>query len=147
MDTDMGELMDAAIAAVEIKPAPTDDPSWQYANDMFVTAIEGGINYWSGCRTYHWDREEFYAVIVDHEDEDDNGNRPVYTIDREVIERGMALFVAGFRYDGDKEDTPLRHGMDYVRESILTKGEDGDFDAGDADNVVQLGLFGKVVYG
>jgi hypothetical protein len=138
MDTDMGELMDAAIAAVEIKPAPIDDPVWQYANDMFTTAMEGGIGYWSECSEYRWDREEFYAVIVDICDEDDNGKRPVYTIDREVIERGMKMLVEG------------GHNVyvaDYVIESILSLGEDGDYDAGDADNVVQLGLFGKVVYG
>jgi hypothetical protein len=135
--TDMGELMDAALA---VKPAPTDDRLWDHANVWFTTALEGGINYWAIVDVYHWDQENFHAVIRDTVDEDKQ-----HTIDRAVIERGLGLYYGGYLVDGygDKK----HHVSADVREFIDSCGDDGDMDAGDADTVVQLGLFGKVVYG
>jgi hypothetical protein len=114
------------------------DRPWDHANTWFSTALEGGINYWSVCHEYHWDREDFFATITDNEG-------TIHRIDREVIERGLGLYYGGYLVDGygDKK----HHVSADVREFIDSCGDDGDMDAGDADNVVQLGLFGKVVYG
>ena len=119
---------------------------------IFTTALEGGIGYWSTCDEYHWrlpvrnaspppsldeDWHGFYASIDD--DEDDGRH---YRIDREVMERGYALAtdpVAGWRRLCWSTEPPPA----IVREHL----DDWDYDACDADMIVQLGLFGDVKYG
>jgi hypothetical protein len=127
----------------------------QFLADIFTTALEGGISYWSSCSTYHWskgdgssDLDGFYAAITDEEDGTD------YRIDRQVIQRGVGLFV---RYcngeinsnggPGDGQRLPSDHYWRQFLAANRTNGDDGDYDADVADNIVQFGLFGKVVYG
>lgn len=106
--------------------------------DLFTTALEGGIGYWSVCSAYHWsnqgtdDFKGFYAVVKDDEAE--------RMIDRAVIAKGYRLAVSADwrdRLRWSSEKPPL----------VVTEDTDWDYDAGDADIIVQLGLFGKVVYG
>lgn len=115
----------------------------QLFHGLFTTALEGGIGYWSECEDYRWsigdgeteDYQNFLAVIMDTVDEEEHG----YFIDRRVIARGYKLAATEFR---DKiawstEPPPL----------VITDDTDWDYDSGDADCIVQLGLFGKVIYG
>lgn len=113
---------------------------------LFTTAIEGGINYWAEVDRYHWDSTPddktstddlhgFYAQIIESEE------GVVHRVDRAVMSKGYALAVGGHR---DKiawstEPPPL-----VVTEQSY---DDWDYDAGDADCILQLGLFGDVKYG
>jgi len=116
--------------------------------DIFTTALEGGIGYWSAAEEYHWrldvpdetpfdesqDLDGFYAVIEDLED------GKVYRIDADVIRMGI-----GYIADG------IAQVRSDIRATVLlldrTNGEEGDYDAETADCIVQAGLFGEVVYG
>ncbi len=104
--------------------------------DVFTTALEGGIGYWSEAETYHWSDEDpasFYSDIVDVEDD-----YAEYHIDIHTIRRGIAYLL---------EHLPA---SDYQRLAVLgiaQEWEDVDFDADTADFIVQAGLFGEVVYG
>ena len=110
--------------------------------DLFNTALEGGIGYWSVCNRYHWcvdgnpeveDVKGFNAEIVEHED------AKVHVIDREVMARGYRLAT-----------TDWKHRIAWSSSEpklVVGPNTDWDFDAGDADAIVQLGLFGEVVYG
>lgn len=127
------------------KPSALD----QLLLDLFTTALEGGINYWSHCSSYHWshsgddltlghgleDYKGFYAIII--EDEDDTEHR----IDRSIVARGYRLAT----------DTPMRSSIAWSSGEkpplVVGPDTDWDFDADDADCIVQLGLFGEVVYG
>ena len=110
--------------------------------DIFTTALEGGINYWAECSEYHWligngtveDYEGFFAIVNDVED----GEAKQYRIDRSVISKGYALAT------GPKGKERL--GWSTERPPLIPS-EDWDYDAGDADIIVQLGLFGEVWYG
>ncbi|MES2155987.1 MAG: hypothetical protein V4510_12710 [bacterium] len=110
-----------------------------FLQDLFTTALEGGIGYWSQAETYHWSDEDptsFYADIIDNEDDNES-----YHIDRAVIVRGLALCLEGCKYGPEgrpRADLML---------AAATNGEDGDYDSDVADCVVQAGLFGEVVYG
>lgn len=110
---------------------------------IFTTALEGGVQYWARVEKYHlWDEslpghvedwDGFYAEI---EDDDDVSFR----VDRSVIARGYGLAVSSWRerIAWSSERPPI---------VISDHLEDWDYDAGDADVIVQLGLFGDVVYG
>ncbi|ASR77188.1 hypothetical protein KIV66_gp81 [Mycobacterium phage MyraDee] len=138
----------------------------QFLFDVFVTALEGGIGYWSVASEYHiWkpgpghveDIEGFFAVVSDAEADDDEGDFHDLRIDANVIARGIGLFE---RYALGKIDSlgteVAEHAIEpvgenhYWRQFLLanrTNGDDGDYDADVADIIVQFGLFGEAVYG
>ena len=71
------------------------------------------------------------------------------TVDLKVMERGMNLFVDKVIEATKSEDPNAPFSRKYLRQAVtqwLSNGEDGDSDADVADLVVQLGLFGEVVY-
>jgi hypothetical protein len=118
----------------------------QTLHDIFVTAIEGGINYW--CRTveYLWANEDgtedldgFYAVIWDHEDGVER------LINADTIRLGLARCAAGHSSVGElTKSTAL---LLLVGDTYRGMGIDVDYDAWIADAIVQMALFGEVVYG
>lgn len=129
---------------------------WRYAEsmskhydqlllDVFTTALEGGIGYWSECTRYHWlngdtpDVQGFHAHIHDTGDDELQPEGTFYNIDRTVIDRGYRL------------GCQRRNDFFWQCETIIDPravDEDGwDHDAWDADMIVQLGLFGEIVYG
>lgn len=137
----------------------TVKPLDQLIYDLFVTACEGGINYWAVLHAYRHsvngaeDHIGFHAWIGDHADEAFGDTKltdgvqyrgPLVRIDRAVIARGLAL------YQARRLDPPYDH-LDWssVPAVLITAEQidNWDFDAGDADNVVQLGLFGTAVFG
>ena len=135
----------------ETKTVSTRD---QLLFHLFVTALEGGIGYWSQCSTYHNSRPDdnatpyqddifgFHAVIHEIDDESATFEElPVHRIDRTVIAKGYRLATS-------KEwRNRLAWSSGEKPPFIVTADTDWDFDAGDADMIVQLGLFGDVVYG
>ncbi len=113
--------------------------------DLFTTAMEGGIGYWSQAESYHWydetnqcdDVRGFYAHIVEIGDGDVEKR---HIIDRSVIARGYRLATSAEwrkRLAWSSHQPPL----------VPTEENDWDFDATDADMIVQLGLLADVVYG
>jgi hypothetical protein len=115
----------------------------QYLLDIFTTALEGGINYWAAVDQYRWsvehdghtpDYREFHARIRDAE-----GDDVAYAVNRKVIAKGYQLAATEWRSKlcWSTEPPPL----------VITDDTDWDYDAGDADMIVQLGLFGNVIYG
>jgi hypothetical protein len=122
----------------------TPAPVRQALLDVFVTALEGGIGYWSVCRRYRWalpdgeeDLDGFHAVIEETESGDDVP--PVHRIDAAVILRGLLLLAApGEGYSHFRA----------VARALLAGDDEVDYDAEVADAVVQAGLFdGQIVYG
>ncbi|WP_457066974.1 hypothetical protein [Mycobacteroides abscessus] len=114
------------------------------------------------------DLDGFYAVIrsaeADADDENDTGwgitgleHEHTLRIDLDVVERGTKLFAQYCRGEinshgeavPEEQRKPLADDA-YWRQFLAaeaTHGQDGDYDAGVADEIVQWGLFGKSVYG
>lgn len=134
---------------------------------VFTTAMEGGIGYWSRASEYHWsppdDIDGFYAIL--ESSEDDWGVAQAYIaetgkvqpitetqslrVDLSVIQRGVDAMVFAVMAATMSEDEEAPFSRKYLRQFViqwLTDGEEGDSDADVADMVVQLGLFGEVVY-
>ena len=114
----------------------------QFLADILSTALEGGINYWATVDTIErvdapedilgWRYDT--ARILDHQDGSDFGT--MHTIDLDTVAHGLTLMA---------DDTNPR--FDALRTADRTNGERGDFDAGDADATIQLGLYEHIIYG
>lgn len=131
----------------------------QMLHAVFTTALEGGIGYWAASSTYHWnitgtdpldahggdDLEGFYSDVEDAEGGD---AFPPARIDRAVIARGFERIAAGpVEYMPEEQRAKfvllLQARLAGQDDSVV----DVDYDAGDADNLVQVGLLGSVVFG
>ena len=115
----------------------------QTLHDIFVTALEGGIGYWSAASAYHWsntdgsaDLDGFYAVV--HEVDTDTGDYAPegQRIDAAVVRRGL-------RRAMESPYPALRR----LARDLTFDPDEADYDAADADAIVQLGLWGEIVYG
>jgi hypothetical protein len=120
----------------------------------------------SGGYIVNDDIDGFYAVIESNEDDwgvshawisevssasmmDITATQSL-RVDRSVIERGVNMLVDNVIAATKSEDASAPFSREYLRQFVvawLTDSEDGDYDSEVADMVVQLGLFGEVVYG
>ena len=131
----------------------------EFLHSVFVTALEGGINYWATVEAYHWrkpdapadadvdtasDYENFYATVYDHEaDDGDPSHKSLLRIDAALIELGLARIRSA--------DPGIHLHRDYIRNIFYADAyydrDDWDLDALEADAIIQVGLFGDVIYG
>ena len=115
------------------------DPLGAFYHGVFVTAMEGGVQYWATRTGYKWrttavrtsDGETVY--VDDLEATDVAAASRV--VDRRVVTRGCRALA--------KLDTALGRTMS----KALAAKDAGEVDAEVADAAVQMGLFGEVVYG
>jgi hypothetical protein len=118
----------------------TVDKEFQTFADILVTGVEGGINYWCDVLAYKWECQpsETFAKLDEHDEEDGQ-----HTITSDTLARAAEVMLA-------KPDVFFPSAYGNARElalAILTDAGDLDYDAGDADCMIQIGLFGTVVYG
>lgn len=115
--------------------------------NVLVTAVEGGVGYWSYARRYEWEEDDQdnltsasveLAVIGDADDAREDGRKITWMpVDLDTIARGVRRILA--------------KGFSSVRFESITFGskenDAGAIDSDDADLIVQVGLFGEAVYG
>lgn len=134
-------------------PVESENNRDQMLINVFCTAIEGGINYWAEVLEYHWcdkdgseDLKGFYARIVIREDDEESEPAKEYCIDASTIEAGIDRLIHGtVTWDGQ-----AMRGTHLYKLACGLNGplcEEVDYDADDADNIVQAGLFNDIVYG
>jgi hypothetical protein len=127
-------------------------PERKALHGIFVTALEGGIGYWSTATSYKWSNEDgeddllgFHADIFETEEVDEEDGEaaviPTRRIDAQVVARGLIALATSKR--GPFRNLCIR---------ILLGGQTaddalGECDADAADAIVQMGLFGEIVYG
>lgn len=124
----------------------------QFLQDVLTTAIEGGINYWAGVDEYKWDGlpvGDAYAVVVEQEeittDEDGFDVYPEsakHRVDIDVIAKGIGILL-----EKRKDERWKKHYWHQFVIANRTNSDEGDYDADIADQILQAGLFGEVVYG
>jgi hypothetical protein len=142
------------------------------AGDIATTAAEGGIGYWSQIRSYRprrWldadgkpkqvARDFVFYSIAERDEAGYAWNNPslVHAVTPDVIQRGVNLFLTGRPTSQARAVTPILFGEDAparIRGQVnfqprpFADMEDlSAMDADEADCVIQLGLFGKLVYG
>jgi hypothetical protein len=122
----------------------------QFLSDILTTAIEGGINFWVQVDEYKWENvPEPYAVIEDMYDDNKS-----YRVDLDLIARGVNRIVKGEADVGrqtKKLITAASFQNDCMPDFVAEKANFGnyyvsDIDAGIADTIVQVGIFGTEEY-
>ncbi len=108
----------------------------EFLNDVFTTALEGGIGYWAYAEEYENNSDDYFAVVVDAEDENAFDKS---TINQETIVKGINKIM---------NDETLKISQD-LRQHITEASRTNDasnIDAGDANSIVQVGLFKELVF-
>ena len=127
---------------------PTTKTRDEFIRDIAITAVESGIGYWSSCKRYRWSTGvepllnnmlPFPDVrIVPAEDPADFNET---TITRKTIETGLRRIRA---------NECGKWGLaDAIRKTVIAAdvmNNAGDIDADAADAVVQIGLFGELMF-
>lgn len=145
--------------------------------DLVTCALEGGISYWAIADEYKWcgvnrdgtgwfskedqlanldedgtanawalvmDSEEYHELASQGKEDDMHWLR----VDKTTIKKGIETMIRikWFEVTYDEKQGWIQ---DHTRlwNAILSDGDDGDYDANDADSIVQFGLFGKLIYG
>lgn len=128
--------------------ARRSDARTEFLSDVMTTAVEGGINHWASVSEYRWDRDKHAAdaigvTIHDDSDEGDDFESKRITLD------DIASAIAKIRANKDDAFAFAHSGGYWVQFWLAdrTNGEDGDYDAGIADTIVQVAVHGEVVYG
>jgi hypothetical protein len=114
--------------------------------DIFTDGIESGISHWAQVSTYKWmnlDPRDYYAIIHEWDDENDEYFAEGKRVDFEVIVKGFNLL--------DKESREGLIGWKYMdtffKNVRAGNWDEVDYDASIADMIIQTGLLGAVVYG
>lgn len=122
---------------------------------VFVTALEGGVNDWAACADYQCFKDDrktdnldgFYADIIDAEYEpgDPDAEFPLTRIDRALMAKAFERVAAG-PVEGWHEKYRTKF-LVMLQSHLVGMDVDVDYDAYDAQALVQVGLFGKVIFG
>jgi len=113
----------------------------QFLADIITGAIEGGINYWAATEEYKWDcpAQDTHAVIREVLDFDAPEYGPPVIMTLDTIARGIRILLEpGVEISPD------------IREAVREGNRDNDacyIDADAADCIVQMAIFGKLVFG
>jgi len=115
------------------------DSKIEFYKDILVTAAAGGVSYWATVWRDDTDLDAGRLVIFDREDEESTR----YEVTVEDIARGVELVL----HDVNRK---LRYIPESHRRWIAEGDADDDagmIDADGADIIVQLAVFGRVIYG
>ena len=122
----------------------------EFLTDILITAVEGGIGYWSvgDGSTYEWEgpAEGRGFTILEWADEDpgvDGVSLPI-RITLDDVARGVDVVVRGESGVADSY-VSLVANANRLNDSCPDHG--GDIDADVADVIVQAAVFGDVIFG
>lgn len=134
-----------AMEKFKVKVAMSHEFSTQDINDLVCTALEGGINYWCRKAKMLKDNKHFKIVGVSDEDQD----KIQYASD--VIGYGGTLVLYDAESDDKWEltrDKMLKGIKKHCKEMAINPANLMDnYDAGDADCIVQYALFDEITFG
>ena len=125
----------------------------KFLSDVVITALEGGVGYWSQASKYRSGysgegldeegREPASAVIHEVNEDESGYSEQALTVDTKLVAKAFKRIMG-------KDEIPYTSKKWRKRMvAAYWDVEDGvcDIDAGDADCIVQIGLFGEVRYG
>lgn len=121
---------------------------------IFITAIEGGINYWCDVDTYKHsdgsgndDLNGFEAVVCEVEPVVSSKGETKHTINRSTIEKGYLLATESDSSETLHWSVETPPSKNMFHKELVDLNDLWDFDAGDADLIIQLALFNEIIFG
>lgn len=119
----------------------------QFLKDLIITAVEGGIGYWSFCRNYDYKAGTVEVAAMDPDDWDGDEDTlddylEWHPVTIETMARGINLICSG-----ECKYATRGEYVRFMRKANRENDGAGMLDAGDADNILQAGLFGELIYG
>ena len=127
-------VMIAEVRMPYLEEGETPRVSRQFVESVIVTCIEGGAtNRWA--RVLDYQPEGLTATLQIRSGELEGGATGIYRVTAETIRQGVNLILSG------ETDVPLETVRLYAREWYL------DVDSVEADMILQVGIFGKVIFG
>ena len=117
-----------------------DDEAITFVKDILTVAAEGGINYWADFRTARDPVDGYVAGLIDVTDVEEGKLLTDYLGFAKIWE------VLGRIAWGDFDHHVGGACMVWTRKDLMDK-EVGYIDAECADVIVQLAIFGELVYG
>lgn len=108
----------------------------EFLKDVLITALEGGIGYWSACSEYKPDAG--YAVIHELNDDETAYDGPPVVVNIETILLGIKRIL----------ERPMvgKPHHEWISNGVRNN-DAGDIDSECADLIVQAALFDEVRYG
>lgn len=119
----------------------------EFLSDVLTTAVEGGINYWAQVSGYRWNCPPAERGVTVHDVVGDDIPPEGRRVTLDDIARAVnAIAKAPL---SDPEPVALGLHRQYRRQVVEASRENdaGDIDAGLADAIVQVAVFGEVIYG
>ena len=118
----------------------------RFVESVVVACVEGGVsNCWAVFSWYEPDKAKVTLRMRKDELEDciqsgelEEGATGIYRVTAEVIRRGVKLILSG------ETDIPSETVRAYAREWGRS---DFDFGSIEADSIIQVGLFGRIIFG
>lgn len=111
----------------------------EFLDDVVITAVEGGIGYWSICHSYKWANQPKVTAVIQETDELGIGFGPKITLDRKMVSEGIKAILSGETNVGD-------YLIKMVAAANATN-DGGEIDSDGADAIVQVACFGNLIYG
>ena len=128
----------------------TLSPNEAFLSDVIITAVEGGIGYWSqvseydhGCDSVTLDHVRTASVTV-HEITDERSGK--------INKKGVKITTASIAKAIQKilrANSKISLHVSYVRNirNALAENDCGQLDSDDCGNIMQVAVLGDVVYG
>ena len=123
-----------------------------FYSDVIVTAVEGGIGYWSRCSDY----DHGYKWNEDCE----NRHQPASVTVHELVDEQANTYKAGVKITTKEIANAMQRIADFGQQieyagdewrgrmaGALREKDAYDIDAGDADVIMQIAVLGGIVYG
>jgi len=115
----------------------------EFLDCVVITALEGGIGYWSVCSEYNSGSlgEPARAVIQEFDESTGEPYGEKLVVDRALITKALDRIT-----DLTQPRLANKEITKYIIFGVLDD-DPGNIDTDCADVIVQVGLFGKIVYG
>jgi hypothetical protein len=112
-------------------------PTLELLKDIVITAVEGGIGYWASCTKYKWEGLDFPEVTLAPDGEPTEFT--VTTVTPELVCTGLQKCVDAPAYIANGRASRIMQ--------ALVEDDASYLDRDDADCIIQMGMFGAIVYG
>lgn len=128
------------------KTKPRSEERTQFLTDILVTAVEGGIGYWSFGEDYRYDGEpEGRGVTITEIDSDDGAVPLPMRVTLDLLATAVNKIVRGDE-TGSVNLRPIVAAASWANDTCPESGPE-DIDATWAEQIFQVAMFGKVIYG